>query len=201
MPPQQSPHGNFDFIMNAGQKPKRSLLPGGNSLPMRLIMIAGGIFILVILIVVAMSLFSGGGGNKEVLLKVTQQQTELSRVAEIGMRDSTPPAKNIAVSTALAIQSDQRKLQNVLAANGVKISSKQLSMLRDPKTDERLKNSLAAANYDATVIQVLDEQLTAYQTSLKQAYENSKNQAVKDVLEQNFKSVNLLLKQIDAAGL
>ena len=202
MPPQQQPQGHYDFIMNAGQQPKRSIFPGGNSPLQRYAIVIGGIGILIILVIVVFSsLFSSGDGNKEVLLKVAQQQSELTRVAEFSLAESTPPARGIAISTSFAMRSDQRKLLAVLGQNGVKFGDKQLTLLKDRATDERIKNAKAAANYDATLVDVLDEQLTAYQATVKQAYNNSKNPAVKEVLAQNFESAGLLLKQIDSSGL
>lgn len=191
MPPYEKPKTAYDFITKPPEGLKKS-----STLGAKLPLIAGGGVALLIVLFILMKLFTGGSDNSTRLLNAAQQQTEIARVATLGTTTGAQPTKNIAFNTSYSMTSDSQKLVTVLAANGVKIKAKQLAGKADPKTDESLKAAKAAANFDETFLKTLDEELADYQATLQEAHDNSKNQAVKKVLSDNYANSQLLRTQI-----
>lgn len=193
------PHPDYDFIMNSSRKPaKKPILPSGNSAVQRITIAAGGGFVLLILIMIAFSLFSSDGGKRDAYLSVAQSQSELARIANLASTDTSNTAKNITVNIALTTTSDQKKLITVLEQNGTKFNSKDLLLKNNPKTDEELTAAKAAATYDTTLLQILDDQLNDYEGALSTAYDLSENQAVRQSLKQAYDNTQLLQKQVTA---
>jgi hypothetical protein len=196
-----SAQNNYDFILNAGQKPKKSLLPSGNSTLQRIAVIGGLAAVALIMIIVLVSLMHSSGEDKTVFLKTLRDQSEINRIATVGVTKATgPAAKNIAVSAAATTQSDQKILTDTLQKHGIKYKANQLQS-KNAETDSRLETALAAATYDQTLLEILDEQLTAYQTDLQQAHDKTKSQSIQSALNFSYNNAKLLREQIEATSL
>ena len=187
MQPQENP---YQFITDASNKPKGSLLPGGNSKQGRIIVAVVGLVILLIVGFVVMSLISSSGNSgKEDLLKAAQQQTELIRVSKLGIdkaRDSS--ARNLAINTNLSLQSDQATLLSLS-----KVSPKQLGLTRSTKTDIALTTAEQSNKFDEVFTQTIQTSLAQYQATLKSAYDHSSGKKLKTALNDMYAHAGLLI--------
>lgn len=184
------PQPDYDFITNTNHAPKKSLLPKGSSKQSRIFIVLGGIILLIILASVAMVLISNAGkGNQETLLKAAQQQAELIRVSKIGIDKARDPAtRNLAMTTNLSLQSDQTVL-----LTHVKVSSKQLALGKNTKTDIALTTAEQSNRFDEVFITTIQSELATYQKTLKNAYDGASGSKTKATLAAEYKTAGLLL--------
>lgn len=201
MPPGNQPHNQYDFIMGNRQKSKRPSLslPAPDSQKQRIIVLAGIVAILLIFFLFIIAIVRGGGENKDTFLKVLQQQTEIARVAGIGAAEASASqnTKNAATNTQLSVSSGKQSLVKTLGTVGVKFGDKQLAGVPNQKTDERLTEAKAAANFDSTLIALLSEQVTDYQASLQQAYDTTGSKSLKGALATEYQNAQTLRKLLD----
>lgn len=186
---------DYDFIMNAGQKPKKKIvLPSGNSKQSRILIVVGGVSVLLIAVVFVMSLISSAGNaTKAELLKAVQQQAEIVRISTLGIeRAKGSTAKNLATTTNLSIMSDQAILTSSLAGQGVKVNPKELAAGKNQKTDAALTAAEQSNKFDEVFVQTLQTELAAYQQTLKSAYDKTSNEKLKSTLSQQFEHAGLL---------
>ena len=193
MQPQDNP---YQFITDAAHKPKKSLLPGGDSKKGRIIIVASLVLLLLIAGIIIASLISSASksGQAEVL-KAAQQQAELVRISKIGLdRAKSTSARNLAMTTNLSLQSDQATLTASLKGSGVKVNAKSLALGKDPKTDVILNTAEQANRFDEVFIETVQKELTEYQTTLKSAYTKTSSKKLKTALEVQFNNAGLLAK-------
>jgi hypothetical protein len=200
MQPQQpyNPTPNYDFIMSPAPPPKKSLvpLPTNSSLLQRIAIAGGGLIILIIIIIVFASLLKGGGNNSA-LVSIAQQQNELIRIATLGTQQATDQsAKNFAQSTELSLTTEQQQLLTYLKTNGTKVSTKQLGLTKNAKTDTTLSAAQAASTFDSTFEQVMQSQLTSYAQSLKTTFGNTTGPKARQLLSNDYSAANLMLQQL-----
>ncbi len=205
MQPQGSPPApnNYDFFLNPAQAPKPGKLPNvpGVRSPFlkRLILIVGGGLLLIVVVWIFASVVLGGKSDTG-LLSVAQAQTELIRVATEGTQDATvQTTKNLAITTQLALDTDQGQLLAYASKHGTKISPKQLGLTKNASTDQQLSNAQAASNFDAVFAQVMQTNLQAYAGILKQAFNASASTTQKQLLSTEYARANLLLAQASTA--
>jgi hypothetical protein len=184
------PHPDYDFIVNANHKPKKPLLPGGNSKQGRILIVGGGLMALLIIGVIVMSLISSAGkGNQETLLKAAQEQAELIRVSKIGIDKARDPATlNLAMTTNLSLQSDQAALLKHLKTN-----SKQLALGKNTKTDVAFTNAEQSNRFDEVFTQTIQAELATYQKTLKSAYNGSSGKTLKATLAEQYTHAGVLV--------
>lgn len=198
-PPGQNP---YDFIVNPGKPPRRNLFGGGASKVQRMaVLAAGAAVVLIIIIVIVNLIFGGGGGNAVADIKVAQDQTEIARVARLGVQqqDIGQAAKNVAITAQLTLASDQQQLIDYLQKNGVKISDKELAALQDPQADQQLSTADANSTYDSTFLSIMQTDLSKYQQTLNTAYQGSKSIDLRQLLRGQYDNAGLLLEQIKSA--
>lgn len=190
-----SAHDPYNFILNPQKAPKKSLLPKGNPLLQRVIMICGGLLILVIAVSVVVSLLGrSSGSSKADWSKLMQEQTEIVRVSGLGGDGAqSTDTKNLAATTELSVQSDQQALMEYAKKVGVDTSAKHLALGKDGNTDDLLSQAKAANRFDATFSEKLRTMLADYQQDLKKLYDESKSQQLKFILSQSFASAGLLI--------
>lgn len=183
----------FDFIMNPQTPPKKSLLP--NDPKLKMLIIGLGVFTLVVLLfVVIFSIFGSKDSSTESLVKITQQQNEIIRIASAGTtKAGGEKAKKLAVVTSMTIKSDQNSLINYLAKQKRKIKDKELKLLTDKKTDQELTAASSNGRYDEVFTQIITEKLAEYQKSLETQY-GSVGPKGKEVIKQSNDNVTLILK-------
>ncbi|MBA3758716.1 hypothetical protein H0X10_03740 [Candidatus Saccharibacteria bacterium] len=195
-PPPIVPSGDvqqYDFIFNPNQPTKKSLLPGGGSKKNRIVLIAVGAVALVIIFSVIAGLINNlGKENTDALVSAAKQQQELIRVAEIGVQKSkTQDAKNIAITTKLSLESEQKEMQAAIQA--AKLNPKKvLTGSIDAKTDAALTTAEQNNRFDEEFLKIMTASLTNYQKTVKTAYDNATGKNLKAALTTQYKSANTL---------
>jgi hypothetical protein len=194
-PPPMTPAGGqnpYDFIMNE-QPPKKSLF-SGNSMKQRIMIVVGGGLVLLIIFMVIFSVLAGNKKtNIQELVAIAQQQSELIRISGIGVQKArSTTAKNLAITTQLSITSEQQALVATLKNQGRKLSSKDLALGKNSKTDTLLTQGEQNNRFDEVFIDEIQKELLAYQKSVKSAYQSATNTKVKQALQIQFKNASIL---------
>lgn len=184
----------YQFIVDTDHTKKKVRLPAGNSKQSRIFIVVGGLFVLLIIGIVIASLISNAANaGKADLLKVAQKQAELVRVSKLGMdRAKGSSAQNLATTVNLSLQSDQATLLSSLRSAGVKVSAKELSLGKNPKTDIALTTAEQSNKFDEVFIETIQTQLVDYQRSLKTAYDKASSKKLKQTLSAQFDTAGLL---------
>jgi len=194
--PQPKPSDPYSFIMDTEHKPKNSFSPNHNSLKSRLLVVGGVGIGLIIAIVVVSSLISGGKeDNAQLLTGLAAQQTEIIRVANLGLKDSTDPTTlAYAQTTKLSVMAEQSALIKYLASKKVKVTPVQLNAKLDKDTDKALESADASNQYDETLTTTLKKGLQAYASNIKTSYDSASNENSKKILKDSYASTLTLLK-------
>ena len=196
-PPPVVPTGNgqqqYDFIFNDGKPVKKSLIPGGGSKKNRLIIAGVGAVILIMLIVIIAGLINNASkGDTSALVSAAKQQQELIRVADIGIdKAKTQAAKNIAITTKLALASQQTEMQAAITTAGLN-SKKVLTGSKNTETDSKLTTAEQNNRFDEEFLGIMSTSLTEYQKTVKTAYDNATSKKLKTALTTQYKSANTL---------
>lgn len=191
-PPGQLDSSQFDFIMNPQTPPKKSLIPGGPKVKM-LLMGLGIATILVIVLAIAMSMFSTGDDTIKALVKISQQQNEIIRIAADGSKKAgNEKTKKLATITVSTVTTDQKNIINYLAKQKRKVKSKELTLLTNKKNDKELATATSNGRYDEVFTQILITLLSEYQTNLQNTHKTAGEKG-KVILEKSFDNVTLIL--------
>ena len=196
IPPPYSGDSQYDFILSGNQKAKKSLLPKGNSPKQRILYAVGGGILAVILIMVIFALvFGNSGGSTLALETIAQTQTELIRVSTAGATESRDVAvQGFAESIALTTTTGQQQTLSYLSAHKHKMDAKHLALGRNVKTDAALKSASEAGHYDEQLATELNQELTSYRDQLSKAYKEASSSTQKQLIQQLFNQVTVLLK-------
>lgn len=196
--PPPAPSGNgqnqYDFIMNPQSAPGRSLLPGGNTKKGRLIIAGIGAVVLLMIVLVVTSLFSNAGkADTQAVINAAKQQQELIRIADIGIQKARgQQAKNLAITTKLALSSEQDDMQSAIKAAGLN-PKKVLVGSTNPQTDKALTTAEQTNRFDEEFIEVMTDSLAEYQRSVKAAYDGANSKKLKAALATQYASANTLV--------
>jgi hypothetical protein len=208
MEPQQQPgqlgHNPYDFILNppkpTAQHPLGKLpLPkiGGRSLGLQIGVLVGGAIVLMIILGVIVSALTGGNLNKTDLINLAAQQTELIRVANLSSGLVTQSVnQNLSINAVLTLKTDNRALLGFLTSEGVKVSTKQLTIDQSAETTLQLQNAQANSTIDVVFAQVMQNELQSYATNVKKDYNEATNPTLKQLLQTDYTQAELLLKQV-----
>lgn len=164
----------------------------------RLLFALGGLLLLLILFVGVKNILTSDSGNGAALAKVVSQQQELITITAAATAGSQPLSSSslaIANTTQISISSAQSQLQKYLKTAGHKITKEQLIYPGSKAVTDQLSASVAAGTYDATLQQVLKNQLLDYQTSLKIAYAKTPGNKGRVLLQSQYDGATLLLRQ------
>lgn len=191
MSPNDNIQSRYDFFLKDHPKPKRGLMTGG-SFKKNLFIVLGGAFTLLIIVIVFVSLVLGGNGNiNQQLLELAQEQTEIVRVADIGIAKSRgTDAKNLATTTKYSISSS---LIQVLSLIKKKAGDKSLNLKKDAQTDQILESAATNNNFDEVFVQTIMSSLKTYQTNTKKIFDRTKNAKTRQVMTEAYNGVNVLL--------
>ncbi len=194
---EQKPQSDYDFITNTGQAPKKSLLPSSGSKTSRIVVVAAVALFLIIAIGALFSLLGNAGkANVAALEAAALKQNELIRVADIGIKDArTQAAKDIATTTKLSMQSQQPQMLAALETAGRKLGSKELAAGQDRSVDQALTNATQNNRFDEEFLKIIAASLTEYQTIVQRAYEGVQSPRLRESLEVQFNSANVLAGQ------
>jgi hypothetical protein len=195
LPPTQTPApGNYDFIMNPSQPPKKTRL-GGGSMLQRIALVGGGLVVLMIAVMIFGAVFSGGNGQSQTLISLAAEQQEIVRVSDLGLKTARGnTVRQFALVTKLNMLTDQATLLDRIAKNGTKYKPEQLQTKRNTATDTKLTGTTVGDEYDAALNVVLKERLTAYKQNLKNAYGVTSGTNTKQVLSDLYDHADALLK-------
>lgn len=190
---------DYEFILNS-QKPGRGIRVGRSGGGIKKLWWVVGGLIVVLLVVGLISLFSRGnsGANIDLLTKTAQQQTEIVRVANLALAQTgaSQETQNLATNSALTVSSDLTQLKQYLSKNGHALKDKQLLAGKDSTTDTKLTAANTSGTYDSVYSQVLKDQLTAYQTTLQEAYKATTGPTGQKLLSNAYDNAQLLAKQV-----
>ena len=191
-------HDPYDFIVNPAKAPKKSFLSGGSK-PKKILMAVGILTVIVMLLAVVASV-TGGTNSKDDYTKLLQQHAELIRVAALGEKSAKDtPAKNLAITTRLTLESQQATINSLAISSGIKkIDNKVVALGKDTATDKKLTDAGQVNRFDEVFIAILNDQLAAYQTTLKKVYDSSKSNSSKDKLSTLYDYATLLVNEAKA---
>lgn len=196
-PPPVVPNGDgqnqYDFIFNPNQQQKKPSLFGNIPKKGRLIVAAGGALVLIMIVMLVAGLISNAGkADTEALVAAAKQQQELIRISKIGTdKAKTQAAKNIAVTTLLALESEQDEMQEAIKTAGLN-PKKVLTASANSKTDQALTAAEQNNRFDEEFLIVMTTSLTNYQKSVKAAYDGATSKKLKAALTKQFNSANAL---------
>lgn len=194
--------GNYDFILNPKQPKRFNLFNfNGSSLPMRIVVILGGLLLIFIIFSVIKGALSGG--NTAVvpdLVGLVQDQQELIQVTSDGTQNASDGnVKNFAYTAYLTLKSEQSQLVSYLQqADKHKVSKKEAALKLNAAVQQQLAASLASSSYDSTFTTIIQSQLQAYQKDLQQTYLLEKGPVGRSLLNNDYKATQLLLKQLNS---
>lgn len=191
MQPDPVPHSAnpYEFIVSPKQ-PKKSLLPSNYSKTQRIIFVVAVLVIIMVIFMIASSFLSGGDEAKKLqFINMVNQQKELIRVSEIGVKKArSTEAKNLAITTQLSLTSEQPELEAAAKSLGIKVKGS----AKNTKTDELLTKAEQANNFDAVFVEKLQADLLKYAKEVKIAYENNSSTKTKKSLEAQFNNAATL---------
>lgn len=186
-------HDPYDFITNPKAAPKKPVFSGAAG-PKKILLIIGGLTIAVLILSVLAAAFGSGSGSKETYTTMLQQQAEIIRIADIGIKSAKDaPAQNLAITTKQTMESQTVAITAVASSAGFKIDKKQIAAGKNAETDEKLKNAEQINKFDEEFIVILKASLTDYQKTLKTIYDSSESKSSKETLDQNYTYVQSLI--------
>jgi hypothetical protein len=200
-PPPMTPSGPsnpYDFLQDK-PKPKRSFLhfPSGGSKIQRMVLVAVGAVLLIGIGLVFMTILNAPSrAAVNDLMLAAQQQQELIRVADIGVRDAnSPDTKNLAVNSKLTLVTDQIKLKAIVN-KAKKIDEKTLALGRDTATDRTLTTAKQSNRFDEVFATILKKELLEYQQMLKRVQDNTSSKVDRQSLSEQMEHISLLISSI-----
>ncbi len=196
-PPSPAQPTDYQFIMEHPAAPKKSALAGPTSMGKRLALVAVGFLIFIMVAVILFSLLTRPSADSTTMLRLSQQQTELVRVAGIAIvhPEASKTTKNLAFTTQLTLQTDSKTLKAYLDEQGQAVDPKALPLGQNKATDQALTAAKSSGNFDQAFTKVMQEQLTAYSSTLRQAFTNTKNPRGQELFSKQYDQAQLLLKQ------
>ncbi len=180
----------YEFIFGQGKQPSPSKFqPRSNS--SKILLSIGFVAGVIIVLIVGFSLISsiGKAGNDDLVL-VRQEQTELSRVLDSGLKNvSSSAIKNTLASLQLSLASDSTSLKSLLDKRGVEIEKAVLESKKDAATDKSLETALQNGSYDTVFLKTVNTLAGDYYASLKAAKLDVETKAEKDLLDSASKNL------------
>lgn len=209
-PAPNAPATPYDFFLDQ-PKPSAPVNPlpvngkrmGNPTTPMvsdkdkkKFVLVAAGAIGLVIIIMVITSLIPKDQTGPQ-LFGVAQTQQEIIRVCSDGMRKAKQRAtRNFAVTCTTGVASSQKELLAYISAQGYEVELKQIDAKASSKTDAQLKSAASSSNYDNTFRDLVESQLTAYNSSLTGQLGISDGDKIRAVLSKAQTSNELLIKMV-----
>ncbi len=191
------PGSPYEFILNPSKPPKKKIGFGGNNFVLTLAVIIGGAFLFMIILTVILNAVGGKTLSKTDLIGLAQTENELVRISQQATASATQQTtKNLAVTIQLSMTTQQKKDLDFLAANGVKVDTKQLSLKQNATTDQQLASAKTTSTFDLVFSQLIQSQLQDYAKSLKQLNSVAANKTESDLTSTFYGQTQLLIAQI-----
>jgi len=183
--------------MNPDKPPRKPIVDmGGTSMLVRGLIFAGLIIFIIILFSVGMSFLNrSSNAQAEKLKDIVSTQNEIVRISEAAEEKITD--KDLlyrTLNTKISVGSSQQELTAALSKRKVKIDEKSLGKTQNSENDAILVKGEQSGKFNETYKELLDKQLSDYQTLLQSAYEGS-NKTEKEVIQKAFNQLRLLNDQ------
>ena len=194
-PAPQAPADPYSFIMDTQHK-KKSLLPKDGSIKSRLLILASVGIVLIFAIIAISSLLGGGKeNNAQLLTNLAAEQTEIIRIADLGIKGSTnPDTLAYLQTTKISVTAEQVKILGYLTLNKVKVTPLQLNAKLNKTIDAELVSATASNQFDEVVVTKIKESLKVYSANLSITYKSAGNPTSQKILSESFNSTSVLLK-------
>lgn len=191
------PTNNYDFILNPQKPAKKSNLGDVSSNPfiMKIAFILGGALVVMIILAVTVNLFFSKKTNLEVLVSLAQTEQEVVRISDMSNNATDQTVKNAAINTSVTIKTQQQEWVAFLAKHKRKVETKELSLKRNPATDNKLTLAKQTSTFDTAYTSVMRTQLQAYIAALKTTYQGATSKQERALLGEHYSEAQLLLKQ------
>jgi beta-lactamase superfamily II metal-dependent hydrolase len=174
----------YEFIFGQGKQqrpPRYQPRSNANKILLSVGFVTGVIIVLVIGFSVITSI--GKAGNDD-LITVRAEQTELTRVLELGLKNVTDiTTKNTLASLQLSVDSDSASVGSLLNKRGVKIDKVVLASKKDADTDKALETALQNGSHDSVLIKTINSLAESYYSSLKTAKQDVESTTEKELLD------------------
>jgi hypothetical protein len=187
----------YHFIMNPPEAPKKGKLPlpQTSSKRGRFIVVAVIALLAMIVVSIVLSVFSNlsqEGTND--LIELAQRQQEIIRIADIGItKAKSQETQSLAVTTKLAMGSDQQQILNRLAKNKVKLKAAELNLRKSTQTDALLVQADQKNQFDEAFTKTVQSQLINYQQAIKKTYDANNSKSARTMLTTMNDNANKLL--------
>lgn len=153
----------------------------------------GATVLLIIIFIIVNLLSSAGKADTQAVINAAKQQQELIRVADIGIQKARgQQAKNLAITTKLALSSEQDDMQSAVKAAGLD-PKKVLIGSTNAQTDKALTTAEQTNRFDEEFIEIMTDSLKTYQRSVKAAYDGAHSNKLKAALATQYTSANTLV--------
>jgi len=194
--PQPPPGNSYDFIVQPGQKPKRSL-PGMRSpFVAKIVFLVVGVVIIGIVLYIVGNLLASTKVNTSDITTLAQMENEIARIAKTGKEATAQTLRNSARTSELTAISHQKQWLSFLSKQGTELSDDQLALTADTSIDKKLKAAKQNGTFDLVFSQILENELTDYSKALQTGYKQSADTTEKVLLKSQFEQAALLIKQI-----
>lgn len=185
----------YDFILKNGENRPKKLglkLPFSN-LPKPILIGLAAVFGF-FLIIILLSLLGGrGSGTSDKYLRVMARAQEIARVSDlVSAKSASSDTKSLAITVSTSLNSEQNQLGAYLKSAHLKYSSKSLAIYLNKNTDASLNAAAQNNSLDQTYFGYLKTQLSAYQSSIRTAYQSA-GQAAKPILYSFLASVQTIM--------
>lgn len=182
----------YDFIFNPNQQTSPKSPLGGGKKNRTIIFGAGAVILIAVIFIVAGFISNLSKPNTDALVSAARQQQELIRIADIGVQKAkTQEAKDIAITTKLSMESEQKEMQNAIKA--AKLNPKKVLVgSKDAKADAALTTAEQNNRFDDEFLKIMTAKLTAYQKTVKTAYDNATGKVLREALATQYNSANAL---------
>ena len=180
---------------NTPQGPKSKLPFSTGSAKGKILLVLGIGVVLVIVLVAGASILGGSNnGASTSLLEVLQEQTELTRVADLARNNAKQNSTQaLATNIQLSVSSAEQQILPLAKKRGVKIDSKYLNAKQNTATDKKLKDASENSQFDTVFVQTMSNQLKAYKDSLSTSYKQISSKKEQLIVKTAYDGAALLL--------
>lgn len=185
----------YDFLTNPPPAKKTPLDfgTGKNSTLMRGVVIGVLVLVLIIIFIAGFSFLNkSSNAQSERLIEIAQAQTEIVRISDSSkekLKDKNLINKSISVK--VTVQSQKNEVVSALSKRGKKVKDADLKTSQNSKNDSLLLEGEQNGRFDTTFDELLNKQLSDYQSLLEAAYDGG-NKTEKELVESAFKQMELL---------
>lgn len=199
-PDEQTPQPDFNFITGSPQANPTGV--GGDNQKRRIIVVVLGVLGLFIVAMLFINIVSSGSrtGRSE-LIDLAAYQSELARVAAIGVEEGvSAEVRGRAAIVSFSIRTDAGQTRKLMAAIGAKASDEQLLAYRSNTIDTQFQEAANANNFDNVYSEVLDEKLNNYKGKIVEVFNIQTNEDVRANLRQFKTNADILSPDTEPAS-